>query len=364
MMLNLVVATLGLLCSDSKFGVDGVARDFQWYRQYNGDYAYPPATDKRKFWTVGKIDANPLVPWTGTFSSSLSHLRTIFAAEKGHIRNLVDAARNAGEGEIHISIGNEPNVYPYLTPSDYAQAYKMYYDYIKGAGEGQLDCQQCVVHNGAILLVRLTPSNTSLASLLIKASGQNVKNYEDWTRQFLSSLASLGGKVDMFNVHLYDANLKVLEIKGAGIANDLIAGALGSWRTDPLVAYPRFFGIVQSFGYTTPRVWVDEFGIMDNSAGTDSKIASMTRMVNYFQSRPEIRKWFWYKVAGTDDKLSGTSPFLKTLGIRTALDPTPTGLYESEATDAPLTPLGQAYLDLRRKYDPSLGAIHGLLLDE
>lgn len=362
MIFDLVITALGLLCSDSKFGVDGVARDFQWYRQYNGDYAYPPVKDKRKFWTIGKIDANPLVPWNGTFSSSLAHMRTVFAAEKGYIRNLVDAARNAGEGEIHLAIGNEPNVYPYLTPSDYAQAYKMYYDYIKGTGEGQLNCQQCVVHNGAILLVRLTPANASLASLLIAASGENIKDYQEWTRQFLSSLASLGGNVDMFNVHLYDANLKVLEIKGAGIANDLITAALGSWRTDPLVAYPQFFQIVQSAGYPTLRVWVDEFGVMDNSAGTDSKIASMSRMVDYFQSRPEIRKWFWYKVVGTDDKLSGTSPFLKALGIRTALDPTPTGLYESEAANAPLTLLGQAYLKLRQKYDPSFRTTNDLLL--
>lgn len=364
MILNLAIAALGMLCSDSKFGVDGAARDFQWYRQYNGDYAYPPAVDKRKFWTVGKIDANPIVPWNGTFSSNLAHVRTIFAAEKGYVKNLVDAARGAGEGEIHITIGNEPNVYPYMTPSDYAQAYKLYYDYIKGAGSGQLNCQECVIHNGAILLVRLTPSNTSLASLLIKASGQNIKNYQDWTQQFLSSLGSLGGKVDAFNVHLYDANLKVLEIKGAGIANDLIAGALGSWKTDPLSAYPQFQQIARSAGYSNTPVWVDEFGIMDNSATTQTKIASMTRMVDYFQSRPEIRKWFWYKVAGTDDKLSGTASFLKALGIRTAMDPTYTGLYESEAANAPLTPLGQAYLNLRHKYDPTLGAVYNVLLDE
>ncbi|MEN9306162.1 MAG: hypothetical protein RL173_94 [Fibrobacterota bacterium] len=346
-----LASAIAALHPDSRFGTDGLSPDFPWYRQYNGDYSYPQAVGKNKFWTVGKLDANPLVPWNGTLQADLAQYKSVFDAEKGAIKTLINAAKTAGEREIHFAIGNEPNAYPYLSPSDYAQAYKMYYDYIKGASAGQLNCGECVVHNGAILLVRLQPANSTLASLLLKAYGLNLKNYDTWTSEFLSKLSALGGKIDAFNVHVYDANLKILQIKGAGIANDLVAAALGSWKTDPISAYANFIKTAKSAGFPPTKVWIDEFGIMNNEATTSDKINSMNRMVEYFATQPEIRRWFWYKQSGTDDKLTGTSAYLKALGITTAMDPTVTGLYDSPAENASLTELGRAYLKLFRRFD-------------
>ncbi|MDB5104804.1 MAG: hypothetical protein JWP91_2493 [Fibrobacteres bacterium] len=260
--------------SDARFGTDGInSNHWQWYRNYNQDYndiQFP--RDLKRLWTVGKLDdglrdlgfhdwCTDGVPFTPRIHplncdreseppfAQQSRYEDILAWDKAGIRKLIKAYNIQVSGlntemgyngaeKIHISIGNEPNWYPYVKPNAYARVFKEYYDFIKGPSPSGLACKACVIHNGGIILADFKPQGLVLdiVSGLVSIAGEPLTlmkrfyktgtaqdleglGYLGWTRMFLTELAHLGGSVDIFDAHAYDIDIGPSDFLGHVVEN-------------------------------------------------------------------------------------------------------------------------------------------------
>jgi hypothetical protein len=254
---------------DSRFGTVGqsglgTASLWQWWRGYNQDYNFISLPkDAKRLFTVGKLDdplrdlgvndwCQPNTPGVdrvhpfncGRSSeppfAQESRYDGILEWDKEGVRKIIrEFSKQYRQGlnsehgynaatEIHFSIGNEPNWYPYVSPIAYARVYKAYYDFIKAPAPTGLGCASCRIHNGGILLanwrldgvlsdiltgtVSVAGELTGLPFLWRMYKGGVEKSdadlgYLEWTRRFLVELAHLHGTVDIFDAHAYDIDI-------------------------------------------------------------------------------------------------------------------------------------------------------------
>lgn len=434
----LILVTPGFAV-DSRFGVDGWSPDVDWWRVYNADYNninIPDPVKKNgavlnneyRMWTVGKIDGNEeniaayggsdamYLPWALSFSQQKANYLKILDLEKPGIKKIIDDCKKNHNGKaIHFAIGNEPNAFPYIDPSVYAQVFKAYSDYIKK----DLGCTECVIHNGGIIAVDIWKVRDNYAAIenwyyeywwrlknvylkgyeyltggdpdMYGVLGDNVRmaNYANYTRLFLNKLNQLGGAVDVFNVHLYHYALGNNGVSGASATAGLlfltynwdIAPIDLKWSVHPKSNYLTFLAAVRgkgvtanqiidvcgpdgypsftytcdptgtgiyslagasrackdktpinldngkhctpgetfslvdgmlkskdakvsnlSYMYENPEIWVDEFGEAGLQVSRSDVANLMVDMVGFMSQQPNIRKWFWYKDVGSDDK--------------------------------------------------------------
>jgi hypothetical protein len=446
--------------SDARFGTDGNNNNhWQWFRNYNQDYNdIQLPRDFKRLWTVGKLDDGlrdlgfhdwctddvPLVPRVHPLNcdreseppfAQQSRYEKILEWDKDGIRRLIKTYNNQVSGKntevgyngaelIHISIGNEPNWYPYVKPNAYARVFKEYYDFIKGPTPNGLACQSCVIHNGGIILADFKPEGLILdvVSGLVSIAGEPLTlmkrfyktgtaqdleglGYLGWTRMFLTELAHLGGKVDIFDAHAYDIDIGPNEflghivenptgnlskfiavIKGGKVAEkyfteyNLASGsytcrkgcgrggnkwgfastALGACLQDrdkrevvltddspcamgsqTMVIDGNPVATNMPYNYPSPVVWIDEFGVLKNGTPESQVNASMNTMVAAFKNTPEVSKWFWFKNWGTNPDLELARKI--TFGL---FSPPATQLY-SDAALTTLTSVGTNYLNLQ-----------------
>ena len=106
--------------------------DIPCWRDWDASYNYPPGQGGRpawKMWTVGKFNNRPdatCVPG-GYIEPTRANIDLIFACESSKIAALIQSGYAGNSWEI----GNEPNWWPSISPSDYAYQFSLYHDFIE-----------------------------------------------------------------------------------------------------------------------------------------------------------------------------------------------------------------------------------------
>lgn len=343
MLLCFLAAMAALAAGESRFGTVGKTPEFAWHRFYNADWTWleSPA-NPRRLYTLAKLDrrSEPHLQWCRDASPILCRQRdpaaqrrrydSIFAAERGPMARIFrhhNAINPSAPPPLYVTIGNEPNVYPYVEPEVYAETYKRYRDYLRDPAPAGLGCGHCRVLTGGILLYDPVPRSFLPGRWLRNAVG--IPGYLEWTRRFLERLHALGGQVDVFDVHVYCGGLNLVPIPFLGTS-------LARWQADTS-ALDEFLAVARAApggAGKAAKVWIGEFGSLQPLHSEADLAGEMRAMVSRFRRLPAVERWFWFKHAGRD--------------VKTSLAPL-CGLYRNPGDTATRTLLGRTYLEMQRE---------------
>lgn len=250
-------------------------------------------------------------------------LDRIWNGEQGYIRKVIE--KEGYEGG-YWSIGYEPNWYPMLRPSQYADFFVKYYQLIK-----ELDPSARVM-GPAIFLTDAVKDFGEIAWLFIPEFFQGpligikdefkgvIDSYfkmadsKDWYNEFINLLPP-GVRVDINDFHVFPVNADVQIINWDSL----------KYLMDDMAVFMKNVG-------HTDEVWVSEFGNIDRKR-SEAEVADMCQnFCQYFKSNTVgIERWFWFLARGH-------SPFYD---IPFAPKPPVTALLNN---DFKLTQVGKAYL--------------------
>lgn len=203
------------------------------------------------------------------------------------IMNYVAAWKNSrGSAAPVFEIANEPNVFPYISPDQYAWYYLKWHAEIKKVAPDAL------VMPGGLWIFEGLPNDVLNKLHYVEIKMVNTRNYLE---TFLSSLESRSGKpsrdlVDIGNLHFYpyvgtQRSYETIEQHFQNLAS--LAGFLGG-------------------KVSTGKVWLTEMG---NISPLSPLVTSafmeitMTKLVALSDQQKVIERWYWFEGAGEDSKL-------------------------------------------------------------
>jgi hypothetical protein len=276
----------------------------------------------------GSIGTKPRYTWY------LPDVVALASAEESQIVATMDREKNRMPpitGTVW-EIGNEPNLFPALTPQSYAALFTLYYKIIKTKDPN------AKIAFGSLFLrepaedLRPRMEETLRANLvtsgLVEGTALFNAVYEDirltlFSRIFASGtleytkacFAALDPKIqpDLFSVHVYPyddrpPSLGVQQIKA---------------KLDSLLLDLDTFFLTK--GLKLP-IWVTEFGNINPALNTPIAVATMASgLIDAFEDNPTIHKWFYYKATGADQQftlLPNSAPPLTRLAVDSAFEPT------------------------------------------
>ena len=258
------------------------------------------------------------------------------AAESLQIVQTIRREKANGISGTVWEIGNEPNLFPAITPAEYGAVFAAYRRVIKGEDPA------AIVAMGSLFLpepaedlkarvgdemdtrirAEIAASGAPLSSGSITSIVTDVKNTlfarvlalpaREWLRQ---AVVAAGARPDIVSLHAYPyddrapfrdsaAERGVLDTTFSGI--DAMLAALGTSAPGPS-AWP-------------PPLWITEFGNIQQGLAEDQVAALARRLTAAFAGHASVAQWFHYKATGSDDQFalfsSGAPPM-----TRLAVDP-------------------------------------------
>lgn len=174
-----------------------------------------------------------------------------------------------------IEIGNEPNIFPYMSPLLYAWYYKKWHDKVTEI------MPDAVFMNGGLWILYGLP-NVILKNLnLIKVTNYSAKKYY---KEVFTILRTFDEKYipQILNLHFYPYIGRYSKHNIAQHAD---------WLKNTILSLNDFY---------KKAVWLTEFGNINplNSEDTRNFVKSM---MNELETTG-IRRWYYFRVAGTDSK--------------------------------------------------------------
>lgn len=246
-------------------------------------------------------------------------LQNQFDQESPLVRNdLLNAANGAGPKELYIEVANEPNLYPYISPAQYAGYYLKWVAYIKGV-------QKEIAAKGQILTIHFMPggigdisglplplqalakAGTSVSAGLFTELGNidfvkiNTPKYTDQIAYYKAFIAEITkttdpkSVIDVANLHFYPHSIDNASPQTFAFNQDRWTAIQASYES--LLNY----AVANS---SSGKAIVSEVGsILPYSNG--ELLSNVAKpMVGWMSSHPSILWWNWYLLKGSDPKLS------------------------------------------------------------
>lgn len=291
------------------------------------------------------------------FSWYSPNAAALVAAESLQIVQTLRREKANGVTGTVWEIGNEPNLFPAITPAEYGALFAAYRRVIKGEDPA------AVVAMGSLFLpepagdlkarvgeeldtrirAEISASGVPLTSGSISSLVNDVKNTlfsrvlalpaKEWLRQAIVAAAA---RPDIVSLHAYPyddrapfldsaAERTVLDTTFAGI--DAMLAALGTSAPGP-AAWP-------------PPLWITEFGNIQQGLAEDQVAALTRRLTAAFAGHASVGGWFQYKATGNDEQFalfSSGAPPLTRLAVDPAFSPA-----DGNFSCSKLNAVGRAY---------------------
>lgn len=209
-------------------------------------------------------------------------------------------------------IGNEPNLFPALLPTDYADIFSRYYRIIKREDStakvafgsifiretaGDLKprahelLQQQLISGGALTLLGQARFDSLLADVENTLFSRlfNLGTVDYVSQCFAAMNSSV--RPDFITLHVYPYDDRAPALTKANIQTqvDSLVGAIGS--------------VLSGRGFSAP-VWITEFGNINPSL-TEATVASQTSdLIDIFEANSGIGNRFYYKATGADQQFA------------------------------------------------------------
>lgn len=254
-------------------------------------------------------------------------------------------------------IGNEPNLFPAITPAEYGAVFAAYRRVIKGedpaatvamgslflpepaedlkarVGEeldkrirAEIQASGAPLSSGSITSIVTDVKNTLFARVLALPA-------KEWLRQAIIAAAA---RPDIVSLHAYPyddrapyrdsaAERGVLDTTLSGIDGMLVA--LGTSAPGPST-WP-------------PPLWITEFGNIQQGLAEDQVAALTHRLCSAFSGHASVAQWFHYKATGSDEQFalfSSGAPPMTRLAVDPAFSPADGGFSCNK-----LNAVGRAY---------------------
>lgn len=288
-----------------------------WYYNYTFD---PPPPGMKRLYPVGflyryKEEADRIgikndygsyqvhidstgIYLTMDYKADLLDLDKIFNYEEPYIATLINNPDSSGKG-LHWFIANEPNMFPYLEPKDYAEYYARYCLFIKS-----LDPTARMLPGGLWMTSLENPYaaiNSYLRRLIpelpISLLYDAIPDEFTWYRQFLSELDryniehQTNVQVDIGNFHIYPHP-----------ALDSVATQITDDAKNQISALANLLA-TEERGKNND-IFITEMGNV-NIYFTEEQVAQVcTELVDFLKTQSAITRWFWFMLYGYDPKFS------------------------------------------------------------
>lgn len=281
--------------------------------------------------------AKPAFAWYSPDAAALVQAESLQIVET--IRR--EKARSPAIGGTVWEIGNEPNLFPAITPAEYAAIFAGYARVIKGedasaqVAMGSLflpePSQDLKARFGEELESRMRAElqaagyyNTLNSSGVFPNLVNDVRNTllsrmlalpaREYLRQTLAALPAGTPRPDILSLHAYPYDDRAPFLDSAALEGVL----------DTTFAGIR--AMAGNLGVTAP-LWITEFGNIEQGLDENQVADRMRRLIGAFSSfSPDsaVAKWFHYKATGNDDQFalfsSGPAPLTR-LAVDAAFSP-------------------------------------------
>jgi hypothetical protein len=290
---------------------DGLGQSNAEFEAALGAYAAALAT-----WNASlRLTSKPKFAWYEPDARALA------AAESLHVIATIrrEKTRNPQVTGTVWEIGNEPNLFPAISPARYAEVYARYHRFIKREDpsarvaigpffvrETGMDLVPLLRETLAAQLelrvrAQLTDVSTSVADVLAALVHADLwatvssRILATGTVHYLDSvLAALDPSIrpDVVSLHVYPFDDRAPAQTQADVKRVLDSLALA------------IQGRLQARG-ATPPVWITEFGNIDPALGEDQAAAKASGLIDVFEANSRFGMWFYYKGTGFDMQLAG-----------------------------------------------------------
>jgi transposase-like protein len=244
-----------------------------------------------------------------------------------------EKARNPQVTGTVWEIGNEPNLFPAITPAQYADIFSRYYHIIKDEDSsakvafgsiflretsedlklltGEL-LEQQLISNGALTLLGQARFDSLLADVenTLFSRVFNPGTVEYISQCFAAMSPSI--RPDYITLHVYPFDDRAPTLTKSQIQT----------KIDSLVS--AIDTITGNRGFTRP-VWITEFGNINPSMSENAIAMQTSDLIDIFEANSGIGGWFYYKATGADQQfalLPQMSPPLTRLAVDSAFSPT------------------------------------------
>lgn len=194
----------------------------------------------------------------------------LFEKEKDLLKiNLKEWLVNRNDVPI-VEITNEPNLFPYISPSLYAKYYKLWYDEIKSI------CPNSKIMNGGLWINEGLPKSIINQLKLMNITQTNTLKYYKDVFEILDN----SYKPDILNLHFYPY--------------------IGDYRQFHTIQHINFLKeLIKTIGIQD--VWLTEFGNINSISMRHTKI--LMDILLYETSKiEEIKRIYYFKVSEYDKK--------------------------------------------------------------
>jgi hypothetical protein len=276
-------------------------------------------------WGRGK---KPVFKWYVPDALALIHAESLQIVET--IRR--EKARNPQITGTIWEIGNEPNFFPAILPTEYAAIFSQYSRVIKAEDPA------AVIAMGALFMPEINQDlklrfgeeleakmkmeleiaglyNTMVSLDLFQSLVADVKNTvlsrtlalstQEYLRQVLDATAA---RPDLVSVHAYPYDDRAPFLDSAAMQNILDTTATG------ISTVLALKGISDTWG-DRGSIWITEFGNIEQGLDANQVAERMRLMLSWFQGNPAYGHWFHYKSIGVDDQFalfsSGPAPLTR-----------------------------------------------------
>ncbi|MFC1586440.1 T9SS type A sorting domain-containing protein [Fibrobacterota bacterium] len=203
------------------------------------------------------------------------------------------------------TIGNEPNMFPSITPQEYAQIFTSYYNIIKNEDPA------AQVALGELFLYELDPDLRAAMERILEQEFEAMGGLADAALSDVKT--TLFGRFYQYTTGEYLAT--VLDALPASVTPDYItlhaypffetdaASMLAQLSSAAQTSLNAVLTVMAERNLTMP-VWITEFGNIQPTLNAAQAAAQTDTMIQVFQGNASIEKWFYYKPTGMDDKLA------------------------------------------------------------
>jgi hypothetical protein len=261
--------------------------------------------------------SKPAFAWYSPDAAALA------AAESTQIAETIRREKAAGIAGTVWEIGNEPNLFPAITPAEYGAIFAAYRRMIKG------EDASATVAMGALFLpepaqdlkarmadeldarirAEIKSSGAPLSSSSINGLIADVENTlfsrvlalpaREYLRQ---ALAAAGADPDIVSLHAYPYDDRAPYLDSAAERATLDTTFAG---IDAMLAERG----------TSPPLWITEFGNIRQGLTEDQVAQGTARLIAAFRGHASVARWFHYKSTGSDEQFAlfstGTPPMTR-----------------------------------------------------